>query len=205
MSSAPGGQNGDWHSDSGTHVASFWTHKDFQDRVVWLWEQLAAHYKDNAWIAGYNPLNEPTDEKQIRVVDFYDRIYKSIRAIDPNHILFFDGNTFASDFTHFGQVVNTWENTAFSIHDYSLFGFPASPEKYVSSDAQTRRLERSYKKKREWLDQRGLCVWNGEWGPVYARREYDGDKTDEINQERLLVLRDQLGLYNAVNTKLKSL
>lgn len=199
LHTAPGGQNGDWHADAGSHIANFWNHKDFQDRVVLLWERLAEHYKDNTWIAGFNPLNEPTDPKQTRVVAFYDRVYKAIRAIDPHHALFFDGNTYASDFSHFGEIVKTWKNTAFSIHDYSLFGFPASPEKYVSSETQLKRLRRSYEKKKEWLDERGLCVWNGEWGPVYARKEYDGAKTDEINEERLLVLKDQLDIYNQVS------
>ena len=33
----PGGQNPDWHSDNVTNYAAFWDHKDFQDRVIWLW------------------------------------------------------------------------------------------------------------------------------------------------------------------------
>lgn len=49
LHTAPGGQNTDWHSDAGTHIAGFWIHKDFQDRVVWLWGELAKHYKDNTW------------------------------------------------------------------------------------------------------------------------------------------------------------
>lgn len=175
-----------------------WTHKDFQDRTIWLWEELAAHYKGNKWIAGYNPVNEPTDPKHTRVVAFYDRIYDAIRAIDPDHAIFFDGNTFASDFSHFGDAHKKWENTAYSIHDYSLFGFPAAPEAYAGNTQQLRRLRRSYEKKREWMDQRGLCVWNGEWGPVYARKQYDGDKTDEINEVRYKVLKDQLDIYNQV-------
>jgi hypothetical protein len=30
-------------------MANFWIHKDFQDRAIWLWEQLAEHYKGNPW------------------------------------------------------------------------------------------------------------------------------------------------------------
>ncbi|KAF4565599.1 Endo-1,4-beta-xylanase 5 [Pleurotus pulmonarius] len=196
MHTAPGGQNTDWHCDSGTHQAAFWIHKDFQDRSIWLWEELAKHYAGNKWIAGYNPLNEPTDPTQTRVVEFYDRVYQAIRAIDPDHAIFFDGNTFASDFSHFGDIHKKWSNTAYSIHDYSLFGFPAAPEQYVGSSEQKRRLKRSYEKKREWMDQRGLCVWNGEWGPVYARKQYEGEATDQINEVRYKVLKDQLEIYN---------
>lgn len=46
MHTAPGGQNGGWHSDHGAHIAGFWVHKDFQDRLVWLWTEVAKHYKD---------------------------------------------------------------------------------------------------------------------------------------------------------------
>ncbi|KAF8227460.1 glycoside hydrolase family 5 protein [Tricholoma matsutake] len=195
LHAAPGGQNTDWHSDHGTHLANFWAHKDFQDRAVWLWEALAKHYKGNKWIAGYNPLNEPTDSLHTRVIAFYDRVYKAIRAIDPDHIIFFDGNTFASDFSHFGDAHKNWDNTAYSIHDYSLFGFPATPEPYVGSEKQLSRLKRSYEKKKEWMEDRGLCVWNGEWGPVYAREQYDGDATDSINKQRYKLLKDQLAIY----------
>lgn len=199
---APGGQNTDWHADAGSHIAAFWLHKDFQDRTIWLWEELAKHYRGNTWIAGYNPLNEPTDASHTRMIEFYDRVLGAIRVIDPDHAIFFDGNTFASDFSHFGDYHKKWDNTAYAIHDYSIFGFPKSPESYVSSEEQKRRLRRSYEKKREWMDERGLCVWNGEWGPVYAREQYEGDKTDAINEERYKVLKDQLEIYNKASCAL---
>lgn len=63
------------HSDNNTNSADFWDHKDFQDRVVWLWEQLAEHYKDYACIAGYNPLNEPCDPSEC--------LYKHLQGPPP--------------------------------------------------------------------------------------------------------------------------
>lgn len=180
------------------HGFAVWNHKDFQDRVIWLWQQLAAHYKDNKWIAGYNPLNEPTEPSHTLLVSWYDRVYKAIRDIDPDHPIFFDGNTFASDFSKFGDAHLKWDNTGYSIHDYSTFGFPAAPEIYTGTESQQRRLRRSYEKKREWMDERGLYVWNGEWGPVYARKQYEGDATDAINETRYRVLKDQLQIYTKV-------
>ncbi|KZS99999.1 glycoside hydrolase family 5 protein [Laetiporus sulphureus 93-53] len=197
MHTAPGGQNGGWHSDHGAHTASFWIHKDFQDRLVWLWTDIAKHYKDEKWIAGYNPMNEPADPEHAGLIQFYDRVYAAIQSIDPNHMLFLDGNTFASDFTRFpDDAAVRWPNAAYAIHDYSLYGFPKSPEPYERTDEQRRRMRRSYERKREWIDAQGLCVWNGEWGPVYARREYDGEATDEINERRYNVLADQLEMYH---------
>ncbi|TFK25855.1 endo-1,4-beta-glucanase [Coprinopsis marcescibilis] len=195
MHTAPGGQNTDWHADHGGHIANFWNHKDFQDRSLWLWSNLAKHYKGNKWIAGYNPLNEPTDSKHTRLIEFYNNVYKAIREEDPDHAIFFDGNTFASDFSQFGDAHKNWENTGYSIHDYSNFGFPNASQRYEGNEEQFKRLRRSYEKKRQWMDERGLCVWNGEFGPVYARRQYEGELTDSINESRYKVLEDQLKIY----------
>ncbi|KAJ3979474.1 glycoside hydrolase superfamily [Lentinula detonsa] len=196
LHSTPGGQSGGWHADAGTHFGDFWKHKDFQDRFVWLWTQIAEHYKDNIYgcaaqrfllIITASPwivqlMNEPADPDpgHAGLINIYDRTYAAIYSIDPHHILFLDGNTFATDFTKFPDDSATrWgTNVAFAIHDYSTFGFPSSPEEA-----------------RKWMDEGNLCVWNGEWGPVYGRKEYDGEETDDINRRRYMVLRDQLEIY----------
>ena len=73
LHAAPGYQNQHWHSDNPTHIALFWQHRHFQDRTVWLWERLAEHYRSNAWVAGYNVLNEPADPTEQRIGPFYRR------------------------------------------------------------------------------------------------------------------------------------
>ena len=206
MHTAPGGQSGGWHADGGTHLPLFWRHKDFQDRFVWLWTELASRYKDNKWVAGFNLLNEPADPHpaQERLTELYDRLCTAIRKVDTKHIIFLDGNTFASDFSKFpDNVRERWgDNVAYAIHDYSPFGFPKSPEVYVGSEDQKAKMKATYQRKRKWMDERGLCVWNGEWGPVYARREYDGNETDSVNEVRYKVLNDQLELYRKVCLKM---
>ncbi|PSR77085.1 hypothetical protein PHLCEN_2v8074 [Hermanssonia centrifuga] len=142
-------------------------------------------------------MNEPADPNHTALIEYYDRVHAAIRSVDPNHILFLDGNTFSTDFSRFPDDAGTrWPNSAFAIHDYSIYGFPKSPEPYDRSPEQKRRMKRGYEKKRSWMDERGFCVWNGEWGPVYARKEYEGEETDEINQRRYNVLKDQLDLYD---------
>ncbi|KAF7760927.1 CAZyme family GH5 [Agaricus bisporus var. burnettii] len=211
MHSVPGGQSGGWHCDAGTHLPNFWRHKHFQDRLVWLWTVIAERYKDNKWIGGYNLINEPADpsgwgktdvggnngSKQLKLVEVYDRLVEAVRSVDDKHIIFLDGNTFATDFTQFPDDVaeGRWSNAAFSIHDYAIYGFPNSPSIYVGSDEQKERLLKTYERKRKWMDERGLCVWNGEWGPVYARKEYDGADCEMINEARLSVVKDQLEIY----------
>ncbi|TFL00855.1 glycoside hydrolase family 5 protein [Pterulicium gracile] len=201
MHTAPGGQSGGWHCDSALHLANFWRHKDFQDRFVWLWTILAERYKDNAWIAGYNLLNEPADPHpgHASLIALYDRTIAAVRAVDSRHTLYLDGNTFATDFTKFPENVRggeRWgENVAYSIHDYSVYGFASAPEPYARTPEQMERQKNTYLRKRKWMDERGLCVWNGEWGPVYARKAFDGDGFEETNERRYNVLDDQLAMY----------
>lgn len=117
MHAVPGGQNPDWHSDNPTSYAAFWDYKDHQDRTVWLWEQIAARYRQNPWVAGYNPLNEPCDPEHVRLPAFYTRVEKAIRAIDPDHILWLDGNTFAMEWKGFETVL---PNCVYAMHDYAV-------------------------------------------------------------------------------------
>jgi aryl-phospho-beta-D-glucosidase BglC (GH1 family) len=119
LHTVPGCQNTDWHSDNQTNRATFWEHIHFQDRAVELWKFIANRYKQNKWVAGYNPLNEPTDEQHIRLIQWYERVEKVIRGVDPNHILFLDGNTFAMDFSRFDTIL---PNCVYACHDYSVSG-----------------------------------------------------------------------------------
>ncbi|KDR73000.1 hypothetical protein GALMADRAFT_142697 [Galerina marginata CBS 339.88] len=179
---APGGQKTDWHSDRGGHIANFWNPKSSKTASFGSGE-LARHYDHQKHIAGYNALNEPTDAQHIRIIPFYDAVHTALRTFDPDHAIFFDGNTLASDFSHFCDAHKRWNNNVYSIRDYSSFGFPgAKAQEYVGSEEQKRRLRQSYEKKREWMDERGSC--------------HEGDAMDSaIIKTRCRVLKDQLDIY----------
>ncbi|KAJ9097496.1 hypothetical protein QFC19_006768 [Naganishia cerealis] len=139
LHAAAGGQNVDWHSDTGIHKALFWEHRDFQERTILLWEWLAEHYRGNPWVAGYNPLNEPTDSHGgKRLVAFYQEVEKRIRAVDGKHVLFLE------------------------------YGFPNPPEEYKGTVEQKDKLKKSYERKIQYMREINGPIWNGEFGPVYA-------------------------------------
>ncbi|KLT46030.1 glycoside hydrolase [Cutaneotrichosporon oleaginosum] len=197
LHAAPGAQNVDWHSDGGSNQALFWVHKDFQDRTVAIWEHIARHYRDNAWVAGYNPLNEPTDEEHTRLPAFYARIEAAIRAVDPHHILFLDGNTFGMDFSAFGPPL---PNCVYACHDYSNYGFPNPPAAFTGSAEQVAYHERHFARKTEYMRRVGGPVWNGEFGPVYQQPSDGIPEWEEINETRYAVLECQLGIYAKSHT-----
>lgn len=188
LHSLPGGQNQHWHSDNATHWASFWDHKHFQDRVVHLWEVMARRYRDNPWVAGYNLVNEPGDARGRAIWPFYQRLYEAVRAIDGDHVLFLDGNRYATDFSVFQEV---WPNTVYACHDYALAGFPDSgdyPGVSRGHFVDRAAVEQQFLRRTEFMRTTGTPIWVGEFGPVYT-----GDVArDEM---RYHLLADQLEIY----------
>lgn len=186
MHALPGGQSPGWHADNRTTYGAFWDYKDFQDRTVWLWEQIVERYKKNTWVAGYNPINEPCDPEHKRLPAFYARLEKAIRRIDPDHILWLDGNTFAMEFKGFTEVL---PNCVYALHDYSAMGFPDG-EPYEGTDAQKDILVKQFGRKSEFHRAHKVPIWNGEFGPVYEAG------AEHINQQRYNLLGEQLKIYD---------
>jgi aryl-phospho-beta-D-glucosidase BglC (GH1 family) len=185
----PGYQNQSWHSDNPTHKAFFWQHKHFQDRVVHLWEVIADRYKGHPWVAGYNPINEPADPSEEMIVPFYRRLYQAIRAIDPDHILFLEGNRYSREFHMFREA---WPHVVYTMHYYALPGYidggpypGISRGEYVDKSS----LEETFLQRTAYMRQTGTPIWIGEFGPVYP-----GDPAADAM--RYQVVRDQLEIFD---------
>lgn len=184
----PGWQNHDWHADNPTHRPTFWDHPHFQDRVVAIWEHIAAHYVGNPFVAGYNLMNEPADESRVLVGPVYQRILEAVRRIDPDHTIYLDGNTYSTQFDIFDDV---WENTVYTLHDYVPSGFGrGGPYPGVTDGAwiDKEAAERKFLERSEYARRTGTPVVVGEFGPVYM-----GDPA--IDEQRRRILEDQLELY----------
>ncbi len=116
---APGSQNGAHHSGR-QNGALLYSTPLYQNQLVELWETLATRFKDNAAVAGYDLLNEPSEtfpgRMGAQVVNLYDRLYRAIRTIDPDHIIIMEAiwwwNTLPNP-----QEKN-WENVVYSLHYY---------------------------------------------------------------------------------------
>lgn len=189
LHAVPGAQNQHWHSDNPTQWSNFWSQRQFQDRVVYLWEAIAERYRDNPWVAGYNPINEPADAWGEALGPFYRRLEAAIRAVDPHHILFLDGNRYS---TQFDQLGDPMPNCVYTAHDYALPGFAdgggypgVSRGKYIDRD----QVEETFLERTKYMRETGTPIWVGEFGPVYI-----GDPVQD--PQRLQLLRDQLEIYS---------
>ena len=183
----PGFQNQHWHSDNPTHVALFWKHQDFQDRALLLWEVIARRYKDQPWVAGYDLINEPADPTGKRVFPYYKRLRDAIRKIDPRHILFIEGNTYAKDFSPFTEV---WDNVVYTNHDYARPGFGGDyPGMIDGRYVDKKALEQDFLEKSTFMLDHHVPIWVGEFGPLYTG-------IPEEDETRYQVLKDQLDYFN---------
>jgi len=120
LHAACGPQNHDWHSDS-LGKAELWTNITLQKRTAALWEYLASRYADEPTVAGYDLVNEAVIDDPKRLNAFYGMVITAIRAVDKNHILFVEGNKWATDIACLDRFED--DNLSLSIHFYEPLDF----------------------------------------------------------------------------------
>jgi hypothetical protein len=151
---------------------------------------IAARYKDQPWVAGYDLINEPADPTGKQVFPYFKRLRDAIRKIDPDHILFIEGNTYARDFSMFTEV---WDDVVYTNHDYARPGFGGDYPGYIGGryfDKDT--IELDFLKKSEFMLAHKVHIWVGEFGPLYTG-------IPEQDETRYRVLKDQLTYYDKYN------
>jgi len=120
MHCAPGGQNAGNISDSDGIEARLWTNVDNQALTVAIWKAIAERYTNEEWIGGYDLINETathfTSGNNAPLRSLMMSISNTIRKVDKNHIVFIEGNWYATDFN---SLTPPWEtNMVYSFHKY---------------------------------------------------------------------------------------
>jgi aryl-phospho-beta-D-glucosidase BglC (GH1 family) len=146
LHAAPGSQNGRDHSGD-TNGSRLYSEKLYQDLTVSLWEQLAHHYKGNPTIAGYDLLNEPEGNEEERhpwggvQFPFYDRLYKAIRAVDPDHMIIFEAIWDPYDMQ--APEKYGWENVMYQYHCYGWDGIDDIDKQKSFTDSKVEMMEKA--------------------------------------------------------------
>jgi endoglucanase len=207
MHAAQGWQNPDWHSDNPTGHALLWKQRAFQDRYVALWREIAERYTGREVIAGYDLLNEPfVDPLGDQIFGsyrgdwklfngLYRRVVSAIREVDPDHILFLEGDGFASKFSGIEEPFA--ENLAYSSHNYNRACW--GPGRYPGTHREG-LWDRGMVEK-VFLEAEGTAftqrvrapLWVGEFGPVF-----NGAAADRPS--RLRGFDDTLSVFNQYQT-----
>ncbi len=119
LHAAPGGQSANNISDYNPALPSLWDLESNKILTIALWKKLATRYANQPWIGGYDILNEPAwnlGTGNVPLRSLYLSITSAIRQVDTNHIIFAEGNWYATDF---GGLTPAWDkNLVYSFHKY---------------------------------------------------------------------------------------
>ncbi|MBU9722964.1 MULTISPECIES: glycoside hydrolase family 5 protein [Bacillaceae] len=214
MHAAQGFQNAHWHSDNDVNHSLFWDNADYQNRFIALWEEFARRYKGRGVIAGYNIMNEPCvntphgdlphsffqnyqpDWEKMNSV--YRQTVEAIRKIDPDHIIFLEGDKYSVLFS--GLEAPFAEDLVYSSHNYTAAGF--GPGAYPGEITATKFNENTtsfWNKEKQtevftqhegtvYTKQHQVPLWVGEFGSVY------NGLASEV-QDRLRAMDDQIAVF----------
>ena len=180
MHGLPGGQSVD-HTTGRSEQNLLWNSDEYRTRTAWLWKSIAQHYRNARNIAAYDLINEPfgdykSSDHVPALVELSGVIYKSIRSVDRNHLIFFAGTTKGIDF-YGTPAEHGWENVGFTEHFYpGLFwnGDP-TPKTHGLFIAQRIPWQKTYLEKVQapFLVGEFNVVLQKAGGPPLMRRYYD--------------------------------
>lgn len=179
LHAAAGWQSGGWHCDNALGEAQFWNNGYFLDRFVRLWEEFARRYKGRGVVAGYNLLNEPATTHRIGNLPLdisndwdalnltYRKTVEAIRKIDPDHIIFLEGDNHSRLFS--GLEPPFAANLAYSSHNYSFGGITAQFYPGVNPagdywDVNALRKEFYEQEGTQFCEKHNVPLWIGEFG-----------------------------------------
>ena len=158
---------GDWQRHLSPSVVAatsyFWLAPDWQADYIAAWQHIAARFRDDSAVAGYDLFNEPHSvplppirfERDL-MWPLYARTIDGIGAVDPNHLFIVEGQLLGD----FGTTVVPLRapDLVYSPHEYtgslvppSFDGNAAALDAHVSSVAAEAR-------------QVPAALWVGEWG-----------------------------------------
>jgi hypothetical protein len=121
LHAAPGGQTGANIDDSAGYPWLYQSPQE-QEHLIAVWRRLAAHYRDESAVLGYDLLNEPIPHfpklapLNSALEPLYRKLSAEIRKVDAHHTLFLGGAQWDTNFSVFGKPFDA--NVAYTFHKY---------------------------------------------------------------------------------------
>lgn len=163
LHAAPGAQNCEEMGDTPDGVAHLWTEPGrYRQWTIDLWRTIAKRYANEPGVGGYDIFDEPYDTESsgtfsggvATLRQMYLDVTAAIRAVDPNHVLFFEGTNWSSidsspgGANGFAGLAPAWDpQMAWAFHKYWDANTTAAIQGYLDLRTSTSRP-----------------VWNGETG-----------------------------------------
>jgi len=135
LHAAPGGQTGVNHDDGPGFPLTFYVPR-FRQLTIALWQRLAAHYRDETAILGYDLLNEPispysdVDYLNPQLEPLYRDIVSAVRSVDRNHVVLLGGAQWDTNFGAFGRPFDA--NAVYTYHKFWINPSRDGLQEYVN-------------------------------------------------------------------------
>jgi aryl-phospho-beta-D-glucosidase BglC (GH1 family) len=170
MHAAPGGQTGDNIDDSWGYPFLFES-PESQELTVNIWRKIAARYRNEPTVIGFDLLNEPiahyfeAADLNPKLEPLYRKIVAGIRDVDKNHLIFLGGARWDTNFKVFGPPFDP--KLVYTFHKYWMEVNQGAIQEYL-----------------DFRDKYNVPVWMGE----------SGENTDEwISSFRKLLDANTIG------------
>ncbi len=170
MHAAPGGQTGDNIDDSWGYPFLY-ENAESQNLLINIWRKLAARYRNEPAVIGYDLLNEPIahyfDAAKLnpKLEPLYRRVVAGIRQVDHNHVIFLGGSQWDTNFKVFGPPFDA--KLVYTFHKYWMNVNLGAIQEYL-----------------DFRDKYNVPIWMGE----------SGENTDEwISSFRTLLETNNIG------------
>ena len=170
MHCAPGGQTGTNIDDSWDYPWLYESEQD-QQHLCEVWGRIAARYRNESIVLGYDLLNEPIphfpqlQKYNGRLEPLYRRVTKAIREVDANHTIILEAAQWDTNFKVFGPPFDP--NLLYEFHKYWTPPTQAAIQEYL-----------------DFRDRYDVPIWLGE----------SGENTDDwIRQFRTILEKNDVG------------
>ncbi len=170
MHCAPGGQTGTNIDDSWDYPWLYESEQD-QQHLCEVWRRIAARYRNEPIVLGYDLLNEPIphfpqlQKYNGRLEPLYRRVTKAIREVDANHTIILEAAQWDTNFKVFGPPFD--RNLLYEFHKYWTPPTQAVIQEYL-----------------DFRDRYNVPIWLGE----------SGENTDDwIRQFRTILEKNDVG------------
>ncbi len=129
LHAAPGAQNCEEMSDTPDGIAHLWSEPTkYRQWTIDLWQTIAKRYANEPAVMGYDLFDEPYDDENsgdfkagaaTTLLPMYQDLTKAIRAVDPNHIIIFEGAQWSTGSGFSGlEPAAADPQSAWSFHEY---------------------------------------------------------------------------------------
>jgi endoglucanase len=190
MHQVPGGQSLDQPSGD-VSANALWTDPEAQERLAWLWQNIARRVKNDRNVVAYDLINEPyssfADDVRPELIGIVDRTIRAIREVDPDRLIYVPGAVQGIRF-YGDPAARGWTNTGFTEHFYpGVFDW-----REATMGAYARFLASELRERAAHARGLGVPYLWGEFNPVFDSSGSHGAVRDAFDTG------DDLGISSAV-------